>query len=400
MRILFIAHRAPFPPHGGAKVRPFEMIRHLAKSHELSVATLARDQSEWDEFQGIAPYCTRFHASRVYRLVQALKMVAALATRIPSSVAYFHSRELHATVRQWHRTSPFDLIVCFSSSMGRYALGLGATVKIIDFCDLDSQKWFTYAATTTWPKRWGYRLEGFKMQAEEVRLGSGVNAITVATKRELADLSRLAIACHSDWFSNGVDMGYFAHANGPAKSTSYDPDTLCFLGRMDYFPNEDAVLYFTQHVLPLIRRVRPMARLLIIGAAPTDQVRALSQVAGVEVTGTVADVRPFAYSACAMVAPLRIARGMQNKILEAMAMGIPTVTSTLAASGVDAVVGEHLFASDDAAQFAAHCLQLMTDPTARQRIADQALRRVQSHHSWAHCLDRFDALVGRCMQDT
>jgi sugar transferase (PEP-CTERM/EpsH1 system associated) len=189
-----------------------------------------------------------------------------------------------------------------------------------------------------------------------------------------------------------VDSSFFAPASEP-----HDPDTVVFIGRMDYFPNQQCMFDFCAQVLPALKARRPSVKLQIVGADPSPAVRKLGEIPGVEVTGSVPDVRPYVTRAALTVAPLRIARGTQNKILEAMAMGVPVVSSRIAAGGVDAVPGEHLLTGDTPAEIAEAVLRILDNPAERARLSEAGRARVMSHHAWPSSMKRLDALIERCV---
>ncbi len=392
MKILYLCHRFPFPPRRGGKIRPFNMIQHLSREHEVTVASLARSAQEADEGQGIAPYCHHFEMARVRNSMQMLRMVERLPTTTPSSFGYFHSPALASAVRRLLAQQDFDLIFVHCSSVARYVAQVRGIPKILDFGDMDSQKWLEYGQCKPWPLSLGYRLEGVKLVAEEKRLARQFDLCTATTRAEWETLEGYSTGAATDWFPNGVDGTYFA-----PDGSAYDPNTLCFVGRMDYFPNQDCMADFCHSTFPLIRAQRPQARLLIVGADPTPVVRALGSLPGVSVTGSVPDVRSYLRQSAAMVAPLRIARGTQNKILEAMAAGVPVVTSRIAAGGVDAVDGEHFRTASTPEGYAAAVLNLMDDAAVRQRFAADGRARVLSHHAWNNSMRKLDTIIDRCV---
>jgi sugar transferase (PEP-CTERM/EpsH1 system associated) len=257
---------------------------------------------------------------------------------------------------------------------------------------MDSQKWLEYARFKPWPLRPGYWLEGRKMMAEEIRLASRFDLCTATTRAEWETLESYRAAKATDWFPNGVDSDYFAPAGG-----AYDPAQLCFVGRMDYYPNQQCMLEFCASVWPRLRDIRPDLRLAIVGADPSPAIRQLGHLPGVTVTGSVPDVRPYLRRSALTVAPLRIARGTQNKILEAMALGIPVVTSRLAAGGVDAVTGEHLITADTVDEQVIAILAILDRPQERVRLAVEGRARVLSHHAWNRSMKRLDAIIDRCV---
>ena len=392
MKILYVCHRFPFPHKRGGKIRPFNMIQHLSQAHEVTVASLVRSAQEALEGQGIAPYCHRFEMARVRDPLQMLRMVGRLPTTTPSSFGYFHSPALASAVKRLVAQQRFDLIFVHCSSVARYVEQVSGIPKILDFGDMDSQKWLEYGQCKPWPVKLGYRLEGVKLVAEEKRLAGRFDLCTTTTRAEWETLEGFGTGAATDWFPNGVDSTYFAPDGSP-----HDPDTLCFVGRMDYFPNQDCMFDFCNGAFPLIRAQRPGAKLLIVGADPTPAVRALGSLPGVSVTGSVADVRSYLRRSVAMIAPLRIARGTQNKILEAMAAGVPVITSSVAAGGVDARAGEHFVVADGPAAVAAAALRIMSDATERERLAQAGRARMLSHHAWPSSMQRLDGIIARCL---
>jgi len=392
LKILYLCHRFPFPPKRGGKIRPFNMIRHLSAQHEVTVVSMARSADEAAEGAGLARHCTRYEMARVSNPVQALRMVARLPTPTPSSMGFFYSNRMARCVRDALARERFDLVFVHCSSVAPYVENVRGVPKILDFGDMDSQKWFEYARYKPFPLSLGYRLEGAKLERAERRLASRFDLCTATTRAERATLDELGTGVATDWFPNGVDSGYFAPGD-----EAYERDTIAFVGRMDYYPNQQCMFEFCERTLPLIRQSRPGVRLMIVGADPSPGVTRLGDIAGVTVTGSVPDVRPYLRRCALMVAPLRIARGTQNKILEAMAMGVPVVTSTVAAGGVDAVAGEHLAVADEPAAVAAAVARILESPEERARLAQAGRARMLSHHDWSSSMRRLDGIIARCV---
>lgn len=391
MRILLLCHRSPFPPNSGAKVRPFHMIRHFnAAGHDVTVCSLARSPIESKEGEGIGSYCSRFELAPVRNPVQVARMVLRLPSSTPSSMAFFFSRDLKRRVNSLLSESKFDLILVHCSSVAQYVEDVQGIPKILDFCDMDSQKWVEIADYKPFPLSLGYRLEGRKLAESERRLAAKFDLCTVATPAEKRTLEALGSARVADWFPNGVDGEYFRPDGG-----DYDPDMLTFIGRMDYYPNEECMTDFCHKTLPLIRQRRPQVKMQIVGADPTIAVRKLGELPGVTVTGSVPDVRPYVCRSAATVAPLNIARGTQNKILEAMAMGVPVVTSSIGAGGVDAEPETHFLVADGSEAVTDACLRLLNDRAERSRLAVAGRARVLSNHTWSASMERLDEIIDR-----
>lgn len=391
MNILYLCHRFPYPPKRGGKIRPFNMVRHLsANGHQVTVCSLARSAEEAQEATGIAPYCADFEIGHVQERVQVVRMIARLPLLTPSSMGYFYSPELAQRVQVLLRSKQWDLIFVHCSSVAQYVAHVQDVPKILDFGDMDSHKWFEYAQYKPFPLSLGYRLEGAKMLLAEKRLARRFDLCTATTRAEWETLNSYEVGTDTDWFPNGVDANFFSPTDA-----SYDADTISFIGRMDYYPNQECMARFCEQTWPLLKRLRPALKLLIVGADPSPAMRQLGQLPGVTVTGSVPDVRPFIRNSAVMVAPLHIARGTQNKILEAMAMGVPVVTSAIAAGGVDADAMAHFLVADTPQAYAQAIMEIVNNPAERARLAEAGRQRMLSHHAWPHSMRRLDAIIDR-----
>jgi polysaccharide biosynthesis protein PslH len=392
VKILYLCHRFPFPPKRGGKIRPFNMIKHLAASHDVTVASLARSPTEAREGEGITSFCSNYVMAEVRNPIQMARMVARLPTATPSSMGFFYSPTLARRVREMLAREQYDLIFVHCSSVAQYVESVRGIPKILDFGDMDSQKWLEYSRYKPFPLSTGYWLEGKKLEREESRLASRFDMCTATTRAEWQTLTSYGNGFESDWFPNGVDSEYFAPSEEP-----YDRNTICFVGRMDYYPNQECMFDFCANVLPRLRERRPQIKLTIVGADPSPAIKKLGRLPGVTVTGSVPDVRPYVRRSALMVAPLNIARGTQNKILEAMAMGVPVVTSGVAAGGVDAVAQEHFLVANTYEDYSAAVLRVLEDRTERDRLARAGRERVLRHHAWAYSMRRLDAVIERCL---
>lgn len=401
-RILFVCHRVPFPPKRGGKIRPFNIISHLhEQGHEVTVASLARSHGELAEAEGLGRHCAHRIVEIIDDRIAWPRMVAWVPTRLPSSFGYFYSRRLERRIQERRRATElapagrrqssrhfWDLVFVHCSSMARYVEGIDAPARIVDFGDMDSQKWREYSRHKPFPASAGYWLEAVKLERCERMIANQFDLATCTTRTELESLRALGVRTRTDWFPNGVDETFFQPA-----AQSYDPDLVSFVGRMDYFPNQQAAVQLCTEILPELRRLRPATHVEIVGADPPARIRALARLPGVEVTGSVPDVRPYVVRAALTVAPLEIARGTQNKILESMAMGVPVVCSRAAAGGVDAVPGEHLLSCDTRADIVTAVLALLEQPERRAELAIAGRERVLSHHSWSSSMQHLDALI-------
>lgn len=388
MKILFVCHRVPYPPKRGGKIRPFNIIRHWhEQGHQVTVASLARTPAELQEAADLQKHCTRTLIEVIPNWMAWPRMVAWLPTTKPSSFGYFYSPRLQRRIDAALQDG-YDLVFVHCSSMAPYVANARGVFKVLDYGDMDSQKWREYAAHRAFPLSLGFGLEAIKLESTERKLGRQFDFATCTTRAELDTLRGLGVATPSDWFPNGVDTGFFAPA-----AADYDPNLVVFVGRMDYFPNQQAVNYFCNDVLPLLRAQRPEVKFQIVGADPPPQIRDLAKLPGVSVTGSVPDVRPYVTNAALTVAPLAIARGTQNKILESMAMGVPVVCSREASGGIDAVAGEHVLMAESAAQYVTQITKILASRDYRQQLAQAGRERVLARHTWGNSMKHLDELL-------
>lgn len=396
MNVLFACHRLPYPPKRGGKIRPFNIIRHLKEQgHSVTVGSIARSGEELEEGAGLRDYCDKLHVGLVGQVGAGLRMVARLPTTIPSSMGYFYAGSLHRQMQAEVDSGRYDLVFVHCSSAAQYVRTNKRIPSILDFGDMDSHKWLDYSSYKPMPFAAGYWLEGKKLFQAEKALARKFDVCTCTTRAELESLRDMQAAASTSWFPNGVDADYFSPTDEP-----YDPDGICFIGRMDYYPNQQGMLFFCHEVMPQIRERNPRATLTIIGANPSREIEKLGSLPGVSVTGTVDDVRPYVRRAAVSVAPLAIARGTQNKILEAMAMGVPVVCSETAAGGVDAEPGAHLLTAASPSQYAEQILSILGNPDARRRLAESGRKRVLSNHNWSASMQKLDGIIASLKGET
>jgi len=265
---------------------------------------------------------------------------------------------------------------------------------VADFCDVDSAKWTQYARERGWPASWIYRREGQRLLDFERTVAARADACVLSTRAEAALFARLApeTALRLHTIENGVDSQFFAPDDRFASPYAANEAAIVFTGVMDYWPNVDAVMWFVRDSLPRIAAVRPDVRFYIVGMNPSPTVRALTSDPRVVVTGKVPDVRPYLQYASAVVAPLRVARGVQNKVLEAMAMGRPVVVSSTAAAGIAATIGTDLESATTAEEFAERVLKLL-DRAVGNQMGARARQRIMTAYRWQANLEDFGRLL-------
>ena len=395
MKVLFLAHRIPFPPNKGDKIRAFNVLRHLSRQHEVSLVTLVDEPGEERYVRDLERYARRVLWASVRPKADRLLAMRNLLKGEALSVAYFHSSRLQREVDDLLEGGQFDALVCSSSPMAEYLFRarrkdlVGRARRVMDLIDIDSLKWRQYADKAPPWTAWIYRHEARYLAAYEQRIAREFDSLLVVSdqERELfpggAPSKLMAVP-------NGVDLEMFTPGEPPASTPQ---PALVFTGVMDYWPNIEGITWFVQDVLPRIRQSIVGAQLFIVGSRPTADVQKLSQVAGVTVTGFVDDVRTYLQRAAVCVVPLRIARGIQNKVLEAMSMGRPVVTTAQAYEGVKARSGVDIVVADGAAEFADAVVGLLKNRERAEQIGREARACMVRNYSWAANLAPLDAVL-------
>lgn len=394
--LLFLTQRIPYPPIKGEKIRPLQILKYLRNHYDVYLGCLVDDPLDEEHVPTVRALCRDAFFARLDRRRARIACLRGLLTGEALSVTFYRDRGLANWVRHvLHEVNPAAIFVC-SSNMAPYVLDLRRpdAVCLVDLADVDSEKWRAYAAAGSFPMAWVHAREWRQVARLEARIAGSCEWSTFVSEEEAALFRRLqpAHAARIRAVGSGVDHAYFDPALEHAAPFDTGRPNFVFTGTMDYPPNVDAVTWFATAILPIIRRRAPDAQFHVVGSNPSHEVQALAQTQGVFVTGRVPDVRPYLAHATAGVAPMRIARGIQNKVLESMAMARPTVVTQDALAGIEATPGAELLLADDADGFAAACLQTLAPEAAR--LGPAARRRVLRDYIWAERLRGFDPLLG------
>jgi sugar transferase (PEP-CTERM/EpsH1 system associated) len=388
VRILFLAQRVPYPPNRGDKITTWRLIERMRRAHSVRCVAFAHDEADVRaaaelERLGVPTIAVRLHDRRSRAAALAL-----LATSKPLTLGVYGSRVLQAHVDRLAAES--DVGYAYSSSMGAFLEPHPRLARVMHFAELDSDKWRQYAERTRWPWSWVYAREHRTLLRFERRIAHAFDENVLCTPLELAVFAREIPGARSIVVRNGVDLAHYR----PARERA-EPRHLVFVGVMDYLPNVDGCLHFAREVLPRVRARYPDVRFTIVGAKPVSAIRALAREPGVSVTGFVDDPREHLARASVSVAPLRIARGIQNKVLEALAMGLPVVGTTSATQGIEGVPGEHFLLADTAEEQAAAIAALFDDPARASDLGARGRRFVEERYDWEVALQPLDELLAR-----
>jgi sugar transferase (PEP-CTERM/EpsH1 system associated) len=388
MRVLFLTQRLPYAPNRGDRLRAYHMMAALAPHAAIDLISLVHDAEEASHAGEIAT-AAAVRAVPTSRVHAARRTGQVLLRDQPLTHALLDAPGMRRAIEAALAAATPDVVFAYCSGMARFALEppLARLPLVLDFVDVDSAKWTALGATTGGPKGWVYRREARVLGRFEAEAARRARVSLVVTAREREALLALAPEVHVEVQENGVDVASF-RAEGPPAGTP----TVVFCGVMNYAPNEAGALWLGRHVWPIVTRQRPDARLAIVGASPTAAVSALARAdGGITVTGSVPDVRPYLWQGAVSVAPLMTARGTQNKVLEAVAAGLPCVVTPAVAEGLPAEVAPAVRVADGPEGFAEAVLGLLAaSPTERRALAGRA---AMADLTWSRRLAAFPALV-------
>ncbi|RPI13890.1 MAG: TIGR03087 family PEP-CTERM/XrtA system glycosyltransferase [Lysobacterales bacterium] len=394
--ILFLAHRIPYPPNKGDKIRSWNLLRGLAERHTVHLGTFVDDPDDWQHVDALKRVCGEVCVRPLEPRRARLRSVGGLAAGRALSIDFYRDRTLSGWVADLCATRSLDGVFVYSSSMAQYAedLALPAGVpRVIDFCDVDSDKWAQYSRGHRWPMSWVYGREARLLAEAERRYAGAFDATIVIAEPEAEILRALAPAARPRIavVPNGVDTGYFDPSRAWPDPFARGSKPLVFTGAMDYHPNVDGVAWFAREALPAIRSHCPAATFWIVGSNPSAEVRSLGDLDGVHVTGRVPDVRPYLAHAAVVVAPLRIARGVQNKVLEGLAMARPVVVTPNAVQGIAGVGPAEVAVAGDIAALVEAVVAVLDRAPASVAAAREFVLR---HYGWEAQVAALDRLLG------
>jgi len=402
MNILFLSHRIPYPPDKGDKIRSLNMIKHLSKKHRIFLGTIFDEEDDKNHIVKLKEYCREISA---IPLTGKFKLLYGFFASKPFSVSNFYDPRLQKFVDTVLEKNNIQAVICFCSSMAEYVFKTPLYKKnklkgirlIMDFVDLDSDKWRQYAQFSKGIMKYVYKIEWKQLFKYEVKINRTFHHSIFISPKEAAifkeyypEMKNISIV------PNGVDHQFFSPDQVPVmpelKKYIQGP-MLVFTGRMDYLANVNGVIWFCRQVFPKIRKQYPDVQFYIVGNKPSDAIWALTEMEGITVTGYVEDIREYYKMADVCVTPLKIARGLQNKVLEAMAMGKAVVATSSAKTGIICKENEDFILADDAETFAHAVIELLTDSVVREKIGRCAMENVRKHYDWDENLAKLDSLL-------
>lgn len=381
--VLYLTHRVPYPPDKGDRIRNYHLLRHLAQRGRVWLGSLADEDVPPQAMDVLRSLCDRVAIVPVGRLSRWLKAGISLLSGKSLSEGLFAQAQLRRTIRDWNCRDQFQAAVVSASSLAPYLRrdGLERVPGFVDLVDVDSQKWLDFAAAIKPPRSWLYRIEAARVRKLEAGMPRWAKGVAVVSRAEAQLFDSFAGSGAAIVATNGVDQTYYCPDDQPLRPVCV------FVGAMDYLPNVDGVLWFTREIWPAIRAQFPQGEFRIVGRKPVAAIEALASVPGVRVTGTVPDVRPYVSDASTVIAPLRLARGVQNKVLEALAMGKAVVAAPPAVAALQTEPGRHLLVAETATEWINTIVKLFADQGRCRELGAAGRQYVEKYHHWEHCLE-------------
>jgi len=395
-KILVLTQRIPYPPHKGEKIRPFQLIRRWSVDNELHLGCFVDNEDDWQHVPMLEKLCKTSGFVGLNKKMSYMRMFSGLLRGKPLSTAFFYKKNFQSWVDDTIEKVKPDILIMFSSAMAQYIVGRhhNPKIKVMDFADVDSDKWVQYAKKSRFPMSWIYGREAKKLLKFDRMVARQTDASVFVTQNEVHLFDQLAPENkgRSHSIPNGVDLDYFSDSHVFENPSGDNGPYLVFTGVMDYKPNVDAVVWMVKKVMPIVWQEKPDIHFYIVGSSPSEEVTDLGTDDRVIVTGRVPDVRPFVSHAIASVAPLRIARGIQNKVLESMAMSKITVVTSFALEGIDAVAGKDLLLAEGVELFA-RCILDITNKKTSEDIGQNARKCVEEKYSWESKFEQYRHLL-------
>ena len=387
--VLFVTHRVPFPPDKGDRIRTYHLLKFLTQHARVHLASLADEPVTAETRAALAALTVRTEIVPL-GLSRWARGLGSLAIGGTISAGAFRSKQLANKIRDWAKETNFAGAIASASSLAHFIHipELNRAKRVVDVVDVDSQKWLDYAAASSPPKSWLYATEGRRLRKLERAICGWADAVVLVSENEASMMAQFAKAPNVYSITNGVDLEYYRPT--PAISES----GCVFVGALDYFPNVDGITWFARTVWPNVRARRPEARLSIVGRKPVPAVRELAAIPGIDVVGQVPDVRPYLAAAAVVIAPLRIARGLQNKVLEAMSFGKAVVASPSALAGFGVRPDLPAHQANEPVDWVESLVQLLGDESLRQNRGDAGRVFAENYHDWNACLSPFRHLLG------
>ena len=384
--ILYLVHRLPYPPNKGDKVRSFNILKYLSSRGNVFLGTFIDDPDDEKYTSYVDKFCKQAYFEKINKNYSKISSLLGFIKGDALTLNYYNSQKFHSWVTSVVGNNKIDAVVVFSSVMAQFVNADLHSRTLVDFVDVDSKKWNDYAEKAYFPFSWIYKRESIHLLSYERYLASHVSHSFFVTEKERSLFSSYASesVSRTSALNNGVDSNFFSQQKwflSPFDNFSDEFLPIVFTGAMDYWPNIDAVIWFAENIFPMLIKVHRNIRFYIVGRNPSQSVLNLKSKS-IFITGTVKDVRPYIQHATVVVAPLRIARGIQNKILEAMSMAKPVVASCACVDAIDCTDGVDIYSAEKASDFIRLIDYIINNKNEAELVGSAARRNILEKYSW------------------
>lgn len=386
MKILYLSLRFPYPPYSGDKIRTYNVLKNLSRKHSVSFISFVQSPQETNFTGELLNYCQQVKTVEFSKLKAYANCLLYFSFPEPFEVVYWHSQEMQRQLDKMLNSDDFDIIHVQFFRMAQYVVKYTGISKVLDSCDsyaLNLSRRARLDRSLSWPL---IKVEANRVKTYEVEIAKYFDSVTMVSQLDMGCLRSVNGVIPLSVVPMGVDLNYYQPSH-----EEYEPNLL-FTGTIKYFPNKDSILYFYNEIFPIIKASVPNVKFYIVGNLPPKKIRKLMSDRDVIVTGRVPDVRPYFAKSAVFVCPLRSGSGMQTKILEAMAMGVPVVTTTMGFQSLDATAGKDIIIADDPVSFAQEVIRLLQDRELRQTIAENCRKLVEEKYGWPIVVERFDRI--------
>jgi sugar transferase (PEP-CTERM/EpsH1 system associated) len=394
MNILYLSLRFPYPPHSGDKIRTYNVLKHLSRKHSISFVSFNQSPDEIKHIEKIQNFCSQVSTVRFSKTRAYSNCILNSLSEEPFQVAYWHSPEMQKTIDKLMDKDGFDLVHTQFFRTAQYIIKYTDKPKLLDSGDsfwLNLSRRAKLDRSLAWPL---LKLEASKVKVYETQIAKWFDHVTMVSPLDMQCLLSNDSSLPVSVVPMGVDIDYYQPG-----ADAYEMNLL-FTGTIRYFPNKDAVLYFYSEIFPLIKKAIPNIKFFVVGNYPPKNIVRLASNSDIIVTGHVEDVRPYFDKSAVFVCPLRSGSGMQAKILEAMAMGVPVVTTSMGATALDAVDGKDIIVADNPKSFADKTIELVKNRDLRDYIAQNARKLVEEKYEWSTIVERFNEIYENIRMDS
>jgi len=389
MKILYLSLRFPYPPHSGDKIRTYNVLRKLSERHSVYFISFTQSSQEENSIKQLAKFCNHIETVSFSKLRAYGNCILYSTFSEPFQVNYWYSGEMQKKVDRVLEKNDFDLIHVQFFRMAQYVTKCKNIPKLLDSCDsyaLNLSRRAKLDHSLSWPL---LMVETSRVKTYEVEIARHFKSVTMVSPLDMDCLHSIDNSLPLSVVPMGVDLEYYQ-----PESKEYGPNLL-FTGTIKYFPNKDAIIYFYNEIFPIIKKAVPDVKFYVVGNLPPKKIKNLEAGGDVIVTGRVEDVRPYFDKSAVFVCPLRSGSGMQTKILESMAMGVPVVTSSMGVQALEASLGRDIIVSDKPEEFAQSVINLLKDKQLRQSISHNGRKLVEEKYGWSSIVQGFERIYSK-----